>query len=120
MVTNFVIPPDFASGGHNVGLTIAKLLEARRQLRKAGVDLSTLFLSIGADQEIDLLYQVVVASTDFGSRSIIRNGGITEFLGFTVEVRADSALNVRDGIRDCVVWAPTAYIIIQCKEQDNG
>jgi hypothetical protein len=68
------------------GLTVAKLIEAKRRLRKAHVDIDSepLTLVIGSQQESDLLNQVQVVSTEFNDKPVLVNGKVTQFLGFDI------------------------------------
>lgn len=72
-----------ASG--DVGLTVAKLREAKRLLMAADVDLETdeLYLPLGATQHDNLLAEVQITSSDFngGDMPVLKEGKIARFLG---------------------------------------
>lgn len=70
-----------ASG--NVGMTVAKLREAKKRLMAAEVELDTdpLFMAITAAQHDNLLGEALVVSTDFNDRPVLVDGKITRFLG---------------------------------------
>lgn len=68
----------------NVGLTVAKLREAKRLLMAAEVDLDNdpITVVVTAKQHDNLLAEVQVISTDFNERPVLAEGKITRFLGF--------------------------------------
>lgn len=70
------------------GLTVAKLIEAKRILRKYHNDLDSdaLTLIIGSQQESDLLNQVQVVSTEFNDKPVLVDGKVVRFLGFNIVV----------------------------------
>jgi len=71
-------------GGSDVGLTVEKLIEAKRLLMRADVDLESdeLWCPIGATQHANLLSQIEVISSDFnGGMPVMKDGKLMEFLG---------------------------------------
>lgn len=74
---------NFGAGG-NVGLTVAKLREAKRLLMAAMVDIETDPLSLGvtAKQHDNLLAEMQVISLDFNEKPVMVEGLVTRFLGF--------------------------------------
>lgn len=97
--TNFQIASTFGSSSAS-GLTVAKLIEARRIFRHYHVDLEAdpITLVIGSQQESDLLNQVQVVSTEFNERPVLVDGRVTRFLGFDIVTseRLSTAANVRN------------------------
>lgn len=78
-----IVAVNFESTG-NSGLTVAKLVEARRLLKKAEVDLDyePIYCAIGADQEANLWHEITVVNTDYrGSVVPYNDGKIKSFLG---------------------------------------
>lgn len=71
-----------------VGLTVDKLIEARRLMVAANVDLDMdpAVLIIGPQQEADLLNQVQITSLDYNNRPVLVDGRVKQFLGFNVVV----------------------------------
>lgn len=71
-------------GGANTGLNKDKLVEARKRLMAAEVDLDNdqLFIPITAAQHADLLKETQVVNTDYVSRPVLTEGRITQYLGF--------------------------------------
>ena len=74
---------NFGASG-NVGLTVAKLREAKRLLMAAEVDLEndTIYCIVKAKQHDNLLAEIQVISLDFNDRPVMVSGKVTEFLGF--------------------------------------
>ena len=80
---NQVVAMNF--GGTNVGLTVPKLIEARRIYRAAEVDLDMeeLYIVISAIQEANLLNSTPVTSIDYAGVKALVNGNVDSFLGYT-------------------------------------
>jgi hypothetical protein len=78
-----IVAVNFGAAG-NVGLTVAKLREAKRMLMAAEVDLDfeTLTLAMKAKQHDNLLAEMQVISLDFNEKPVLVEGKITRFLGF--------------------------------------
>lgn len=74
-------------GGTNVGLTIAKLVEARRLMKRANVDLRAeeLHAAWSASQEADLLNTTEVTNVDYNSVKALVRGDVDSFLGIQFE-----------------------------------
>lgn len=85
--TAFSIANSFGASA-TTGLTVNKLIEAKRILRHYHNDLETdpLTLVIGSTQEADLLKQTQVVSTDFNDKPVLVDGRVTRFLGFDIVV----------------------------------
>lgn len=86
--TNFQVAADFGASSH-VGLTVAKLNEARRVLEHYhALDYETeATLVIGSQQHADLRNQAQVVSSDFNRNGgILVDGKVTRFMGFDVVV----------------------------------
>lgn len=83
--TKFQVAVNF--GGAASGLTVAKLIEAKRIFRHYHNDLEVdrPCLVIGSQQESDLLNLVQVVSTEFNDRPVLVDGQIKQFLGFDIE-----------------------------------
>lgn len=85
------------------GLTVAKMIEAKRVMRKAQVDVDTEALTwvTNSQGESDLLNQVQVVSTEFaGDAPKLVDGKVTRFMGFDIvySERLISSSNVRQNI----------------------
>ena len=73
---------DFGASG-NVGLTVAKLKEAKKLLMENEVDLESdpLCCVVTAEQHDDLLSEAQIISTDYNDRPVLVDGKIQRFLG---------------------------------------
>lgn len=84
------------------GLTVAKMIEAKRIFRKAQVDMEAESITwvTNSQGESDLLNQVQVVSTEFSDKPVLQEGKVTRFLGFDIvySERLASASNVRNNI----------------------
>jgi len=85
----YIVADNFSSSAAT-GLTVAKLVELKRQLRHyaqdGNPDNETVTLVIGSQQEADLLGQVQVVSTEYNDRPVLVNGEVRRFLGFDIVV----------------------------------
>jgi len=81
--TNQVVAMNF--GGTNVGLTVPKLVDARRIFKAAEVDLDQeeLYIAVSAIQEANLLNTTQVTSSDYAGVKALVQGDVDTFLGFT-------------------------------------
>jgi hypothetical protein len=72
-------------GGTNVGLTVAKLIEGKRILKKGNVDLDMEqpYMCINAKGEADLLNTTQVTSADYNSIKALVGGDVNSFLGIS-------------------------------------
>lgn len=85
---NFQIAATFGSGASASGLTVAKIIECKRILRKYhnNLEMDQPTMVIGSQQESDLLNQVQVVSTEFNDKPVLVDGHVKRFLGFDVVV----------------------------------
>ena len=83
--TNFQVSVSFGASAAT-GLSVAKMIEAKRIFRHYHNDLETdpLCMVIGSQQESDLLNQVEVVSTEFNERPVLVDGVIKRFLGYDI------------------------------------
>lgn len=67
----------------NVGMTVAKLREAKKMLLAAEVDLDTdsIYCAMTAEQLDNLFAEAQVVSTDFNDRPVLVDGKLTRFMG---------------------------------------
>lgn len=103
--TKFRIADTFKASAAT-GLTVAKMIEARRIFRKYHNDLDSdeLTLVIGSTQESDLLNQVQVVSTEYNDKPTLVDGKVTRMLGFNIKVMERlplSAANTRGVLAYC-------------------
>lgn len=70
-----------------VGVTVQKMIEAKRMFRKAQVNLNAVSLTwvTNSQGESDLLNQIQIVSTEFNDRPVLAGDGkVTRFLGFDI------------------------------------
>ena len=101
--TNFQVASTFGASSA-AGLTVAKMIEAKRILTHYHNDLEAdrPYVAIGSQQESDLLNQVQVVSTEFNDRPVLVDGRVKQFLGF--EIVMSERLSVASNVRNCPVW----------------
>ncbi len=84
------------------GLTVAKMIEAKRIMRKAQVpvDTETRTWVTNSQGESDLLNQVQVVSTEFSEKPTLQEGKVTRFLGWDIvySERLTSTSSLRQNI----------------------
>lgn len=103
------------------GLSVAKLIEAKRILRKNHVDLDSdpVTLVIGSQQESDLLNQVQVVSTDFADRPVLTDGRVSRFLGFDIVVMERLPSVTSDTVRQVLCFAKSGLYLGMWKDSTN-
>lgn len=106
------------------GLTVPKLIEAKRIFRhlhvddaEMGGDLGGLTLIIGSKQESDLLNQVQVVSTEFNDKPVLVDGVITRFLGFNIVF--SERLSVASNVRSIIATTKTGLYMGIWKDNTN-
>lgn len=116
--TTYGVSDTFGSSA-STGLTVAKIIEARRIMRHYHVDVDTdpLSLLIGSKQESDLLQQVQVVSTEFADRPILTNGKLTQFLGFDIVVSERLSPGTAS-LRQCYAWAKSGMYLGMWKDME--
>ena len=84
-LSNVTIAITFGSTA-NTGLTVAKMIEAKRLFRKAQVDVESESITIitNSQGESDLLKQTLVVSADFNDKPVLVNGVVTRFMGMDI------------------------------------
>lgn len=73
-------------GGTNVGLTVAKMIDSRRLLKKANVDLDmeSAHMAVSSKGEADLLNTTQVTSSDFNGVKALVGGDVNALLGYSI------------------------------------
>lgn len=74
---------NFGAAG-NVGLTVAKMREAKRLMLAAEIDFKSdkAYIGVSAKQHDNLLGEIQVISLDFNEKPVLVEGLVTRFLGF--------------------------------------
>ena len=103
--TAFRVAVNFKAGA-SVGMTAAKIIEARRILRKYHNDLDNdpVTLVVGSQQESDMLNQVEFVSKEYGDRPVLENGELRRFMGFNIKVMERLPI-VSSNVRGCLAYA---------------
>lgn len=116
--SSYLVAENFAASG-NVGLTVAKLIEAKRIFRHSHVDLETdpAAVVIGSTQESNLLNQVQVVSTEFSDHPVLLDGRVQRFLGFDVVV--SERLAVATNNRQCIAFVKSGLYLGVWKDLTN-
>lgn len=102
------------------GLTVAKMIEAKRMFRKAQVDLEaeTLTWVTNSQGESDLLNQVQVVSTEFSDKPVLQEGKVTRFLGFDI-VYSERLSMVTTNVRANIPFVKSGLYLGIWKDTEN-
>lgn len=93
------------SASSNDGLTIDKLIEAKRKLDLQDVDPSIpRYIAVGPQQIDDLLGTTQVTSSDFNTVKALVQGDIDTFMGFKFIMTNRLSVSATD-VRTCFAWA---------------
>ena len=99
-------------GGTNVGLTVAKLVEARRILVKAENDMDEpQYLAYAAQGMADLLNTTEVTSADYNSVKALVKGEINTFMGFEFVHTELLSGGGAGGTRLTLAWARSGLLL---------
>jgi len=112
------IPSTFGSAAAS-GLTVAKMIEARRAFRKAQVDMEMEDLTwvTNSQGESDLLNQVQVTSNEFSTKPVLEDGKVTRFLGFNIVY--SERLTSSSSVRQNIVMAKSGLYLGIWKDTEN-
>jgi Phage capsid protein len=117
---NFQVSDSFGASA-STGITVAKLIEAKRLFRHYHNDLENdaLVIAIGSQQEADLLKQSQVVSTEYNDRPVLVDGKIVRFMGFDIVVSERVPQSTAGSIRGCVAWVKSGMYLGMWKETTN-
>jgi hypothetical protein len=115
---NFQIASTFGSSAAS-GLTVAKIIEARRILEHYHNDLTMdrPTLVIGSQQKSDLLNQVEVVSKEFSDRPVLVNGDVPNFLGF--DIVTSERLSTASSVRNVICFVKSGLTLGMWKDMEN-
>jgi hypothetical protein len=116
----FQISDSFGASA-SAGLTVAKLIEAKRILRHYHNDLDSdpATLIIGSSQEADLLKQAQVTNADFnGDRPVLVDGKVVRFMGFDIVVMERLPI-VSANVRGCIAFVKSGLYLGMWKDTTN-
>lgn len=116
-----VIDEDFGTG--NSGLTIAKLIEARRLLGVANVDFDseTPVILVDTQAEMDLLGTTQVTSADYNTVKALVNGEVDTFMGFKFvrcQRLADAQHKTSENFVRSIVFMPSGLGVVKNGDMD--
>lgn len=116
--TKYQIASTFGSASAS-GLSVAKMIEAKRIFRHNHVDIENdpLTLVIGSKQESDLLNQAQIVSTEFNDKPVLVDGRVTRFLGFDIVV--SERLNTAANLRSVIAFAKSGMYLGMWKDTTN-
>lgn len=116
--TNFQIASTFGSSAPS-GLTVAKLIEAKRIFEHYHNDLEVEepTLVIGSQQGSDLLNQVQVVSTEFNDKPVLVDGKVKRFLGFNIVT--SERLATAASVRNCPIFVQSGMYLGMWKDITN-
>ena len=115
----YVVGVTFGSTA-NSGLTVAKMIEAKRIFRHNHVDIEAeqLTMIIGSKQESDLLNQVQVVSTEFNEKPVLKDGNVDSFLGFKIVVSERLGFATTN-VRQIIATVSTGMYLGMWKDNTN-
>jgi hypothetical protein len=103
---------DMAIASSSVGMTVAKLREARKKLLQQFNDPSdTFYLVLSAEEQDDLLQTTEVTSADYNSVKALVNGEVNQFMGFTfIQTERLTSISAE---RACFAFAKSGLVMGQ-------
>ena len=115
----YQIPSTFGSAAAS-GLTVAKMIEAKRAFRKLQVDVDAEELTwvTNSQGESDLLNQVQVVSTEFSDKPVLQEGKVTRFLGFNI-VYSERLTTYTTSVRSNIVFVKSGLYLGIWKDTEN-
>jgi len=118
--SKFQVAVNFGASG-NVGLTVAKLLEAKRIFRHYHNDLDTEEITFigGSKQENDLLKQSQVVSTEYNDRPVLVDGKLTRFLGFNLVFMERVPQTTASSVRGCIAFVKSGMYLGMWRDITN-
>lgn len=102
------------------GLTVAKMLEAKRILRHNHVDpeMEPITMVIGSQQEKDLLGQTQIVSTEYNDKPVLVNGQVKQFLGFNIVM--SERLTVASSVRSIIATGKSGLYLGMWADMSNA
>lgn len=118
--TKFQIADTFGAAA-SAGLSVDKLIEAKRILRKYHneLEMDEPTLVIGSSQEADLFRQQEVISKDYNDKPVLVDGRIVRLLGFNVVVSERLTQTTANSIRGCLVFVKSGLYLGMWKDMVN-
>ena len=102
----------------SAGLTIAKLISAKKILDEGDVDPSIKrWIAVAPEQIEDLLNNTTVTSSDFNTVKSLAQGEINSFVGF--EFIVTNRLTSDGTSRQCIAWAQDGFTLAVGKDMSS-
>jgi hypothetical protein len=119
--STFQISATFGTGGTASGLTVAKMIEAQRLLRKYHNDLEmdAPTMVVGSQQAADLLSNVQFVSTEFNDRPVLVDGQVKRFLGFDIVISERLPQTTVGTTRGVLVFVKSGLYLGVWKDTEN-
>lgn len=125
--TGLTIADTFGNGATTIGMTVDKLIEARRLFQHYHVldeemQPGDLTLIIGSQQAADMLKLAELVSSDFSSKHILESGTVDgqNFLGWNVVVSERLGLTApTSNIRQCIAFVKTGLYLGVWLDSEN-
>ena len=116
--SSYNVAHDFGASA-TTGMTVAKLIEAKRIFEHNHVDLERdpATLVIGSQQHADLLNQVEVVSTEFNESPVLVDGRVRRFLGYDIVV--SERLTVTSSDRYCFAFVKSGMYLGMWRDLTN-
>jgi hypothetical protein len=120
----FRIADNFAASS-STGMTVAKLIEAKRVFEHYHNDLDSdsLTLVMGSKQASDMLNQVQFVSTEFNDKPVLVDGRVTRFMGFDIVISERLATvtsaDTSATCRNCIAFVKSGLYLGIWKDMEN-
>lgn len=120
--SNFQVASTFGNGSTACGLTVSKIIEAKRILEHYHNDLEMdrPTMVIGSQQHSDLLNQVQVVSTEFNERPVMDKGIVRQFLGFDIVISERLPQTTVNTTRGVLVFVKSGLYLGVWKDMTNN
>lgn len=104
--SNFSIAVDYVTSGSaaNSGITVGKILRAKKLLDAAEVDDGDRYFAVSAQQVQDMLLRTEITSADYANVKALAEGKVEKFCGFTFIRTERLTRNTSTDVRTCFAW----------------
>ena len=104
--TDFDVAVNYVASGTpaNSGLTVAKILQAKKLLDEAEVEDSERYFAVGSQQLQDMLLRTEITSADYVDVKALVEGRVERFCGFTFIRTERLPINTGTDVRTCFAW----------------
>lgn len=120
--TSSQVAVDYVASGStaNSGITVAKILQAKKILDAAEVDDESRFFAISAQGLQDMLLTTQIASADYNTVKALAAGSVdTVFAGFKFIRTERLSINNGTGVRTCFAWCKSGVKFAEGGRQTN-